>query len=76
MLGTPKMHHRAAFLPRDPIGSHCKKKKYEQVTKMNRGSRKKKRKRRRGAWIPSGSAGMGRKGAMPEPVGNQLVREG
>lgn len=23
ILGTPRMHHRDAFLPSDPIGSHC-----------------------------------------------------
>lgn len=72
ILGTPNMHHKAAFLPKDPIGSHCKSKKYETVKKMNIGSRKQNRNRRRGAWSPSGSAGIGRKGAMPEPVGENL----
>lgn len=68
MLGTPKMHHSAAFLPRDPIGSHCSTRKYDTVMKRNSGSRKKKRKRRKGALMPSDSLGVGRKGAMPDPT--------
>jgi hypothetical protein len=40
---------------------------------MNSGSLKQKRKMRSGACRPRGSEGMGRKGAMPEPV---LLLEG
>lgn len=68
ILGTPRMHHRAAFLPSDPIGSHCSTRKYASVTNINSGRRKQKRNMRIGAWRPSGSDGMGRKGAIPEPV--------
>lgn len=38
------------------------------MTNMNSGNLKQKRKTRSGACRPRGSEGMGRKGAMPEPV--------
>lgn len=37
--GTPSMHHNAAFLPNDPIGSQLKHKKYASIKPASRGTR-------------------------------------
>lgn len=39
MPGTPSMDHKDAFLPRLPIGNHCRKKKYPRVTVNSDGTR-------------------------------------
>ena len=43
--GTPSMSHSEAFLPKDPIGSHCKTKKQPKVTVSKMGRRTRKRNR-------------------------------
>lgn len=68
MPGVPIMDHRAAFLPIAPIGSHCRKKKYDRLNARRSGIRIVKRKTWTGRYAPAGSIGMGRNGAMPVPV--------
>lgn len=62
------IHHSEAFFPIAPIGSHCRKKKYDREKASKRGSRTVNKNMWNGRWVPAGSVGIGRKGAMPEPL--------
>ena len=64
--GVPIINHRAAFLPNDPMGSHCTTRKYVASKEKNIGSRKQKRKICRGQYKPGASVGTGRNGAIPD----------
>lgn len=62
------MQKRDAFFPSAPIGSHCKKQKYAMQKNRRSGTRHTYRKACTGQYTPEASVGMGRKGAIPEPV--------
>lgn len=62
------MSHSAAFLIREPTGSHENKRKYVRLTAARRGTRHTKRNICNGRASPEASGGTGKNGAMPDPV--------
>jgi hypothetical protein len=62
------MHHNDAFLPSTPNGRNWKKAKYAMLKKSSKGTRHMYRKTWKGRAMPLDSVGIGRNGAMPEPV--------
>lgn len=73
MPGVPIIDHSAAFLPIAPMGSHCRKRKYDRLNARRNGIRIAKRKTWKGRCTPAGSMGIGRKAAMPVPVQPSVV---
>lgn len=70
----PRMSHRAAFLIKDPTGSHANSRKYVRLTAASRGTRHTKRNTWKGSAIPEASGDTGKNGAMPDPVRAVRVR--
>lgn len=62
------MSHSAAFLIKEPTGSHENKRKYVRLTVASRGTRHTKRNICSGKASPEASGGTGKNGAMPDPV--------
>ena len=63
--GVPTTSQRMAFFPRDPMGSHCRMRKYVPSNATMMGSRKNNKKMCRGRAHPAGSVGTGMNGAIP-----------
>jgi hypothetical protein len=64
----PSIVHSAAFFISELTGSQEKETEYARVKARSSGTRMKKRNMWKGRYIPEGSKGMGKKGAMPEPI--------